>query len=77
MATAPFHHARGLIDTPILIAYREGLSDAEQFMAGVRAVGLPELSQISVLGLFAWCKDASDVAAVRMFLSAAAVHSDR
>lgn len=73
MATAP-PLSRGLIDTPIVIAYREGLTEAEHFFVRVREVGLPEMSQLSVLALFAWCKDASDVTAVQFFLSIATVH---
>lgn len=46
-----------------------------QFVTDIRAGGQPEMSQLSVLALFAWCQDASDVAAVRMFLSTATVHA--
>ncbi len=65
---------RGLIDTSILLAYRDGQSAAEQFLNAVRAGGLPELSQISVLALIVWCQDAIDLGAVQAFLSAATVH---
>lgn len=65
---------RGLIDTPVLIAYRDGQPDAERFVTALRATGLPELSQISALALFVWGRDAMNVGAVRVFLSAATVH---
>ena len=75
MAIASLYRARGLIDTDVLIAYREADPDAEQFVISVRAVGLPELSQVSALALFAWCQDASAVTGVQAFLSAATVHT--
>ena len=74
MATAPLYPQRGLIDTPVLLAYREADPDAVQFITAVRAVGWPELSQLSALALFAWCQDASAVIGVRAFLTVATVH---
>ena len=74
MATPPLYPQRGLIDTPVLIAYREADPDAVQFITAVRGGGLPELSQLSALALFAWCQDASAVTGVRAFLTVATVH---
>src|SRR5829696_4110060 len=74
MATPPLPH-RGLIDTPILIAYRDGEPDAVAFITAVRVVRRPECSQISALALFAWCQDALNVAGVQAFLSLTDVHS--
>ena len=74
MATGTLYPARGLIDTPVLLAYRNAQADAEQFIIAVRAVGLPELSQLSALALLAWCQDAGEAAGVRSFLYAATVH---
>jgi predicted nucleic acid-binding protein len=74
MAAAPLPQ-RGLIDTPILIAYREGEPDAVTFVQAVQRTGLPECSQIAALALFVWCKDALDVAAVQRFLTLPNVHA--
>ena len=74
MAIASLYRARGLIDTDVLIAYREADPDAVQFIRAIRLTGLPELSQLSALALFAWCRDASAVIAVRAFLTVATVH---
>lgn len=74
MASSTLYPTRGVIDTPVLLAYRDAQPDAEQFIIAVRAVGLPELSQLSALALFAWCQDAMNVSAVQSFLSAATVH---
>ena len=65
---------RGLIDTPVLIAYRDGQPDAMQFITDIRVGGQLEMSQLSVLALFVWCQDVHDVATVRIFLSGATVH---
>jgi predicted nucleic acid-binding protein len=71
----PAPPARGLIDTPVLIAYRDGWPDAVAFLAAVRQNGQPECSQISALALFAWCQDAMDVSAVRAFLALTTVYA--
>ena len=68
MATAPLPQ-RGLIDTPILIAYRDGEPDAVTFIRAVQQTGLPECSQISALALFVWCQDALDLGSVRALLT--------
>ncbi len=66
---------RGLIDTPILIAYREGQPDAVQFVMDLRSIGQsPELSQLSAMVLFAWCQNAGERMGVDAFLLPAVVH---
>jgi predicted nucleic acid-binding protein len=66
---------RGLIDTPILIAYRDGVPDAVTFFAAMQQVGRPDCSQISALALIVWCQDALDLSVVRGFLTLLTVHS--
>jgi predicted nucleic acid-binding protein len=63
----------GLIDTPVLIGYREGQPDAVQFMLDVRQNGQPALSQLSALVLLAWPQDAADRVGVEAFLFTADV----
>lgn len=74
MATTP-PLQRGLIDTPILIAYRDGLPDAVAFFTAVQKLGRPDCSQISALALIVWCQDALDLAVIRGFLTLLTVHS--
>jgi predicted nucleic acid-binding protein len=74
MATPPLPQ-RGLIDTPILIAYRNAEPDAVAFITAIRVVRRPERSQISALALFAWCQDALNVAGVQAFLTLTDVHA--
>lgn len=74
MATAPSPQ-RGLIDTPVLIAYRNGEPDAVAFFASMRQVGRPDCSQITALALIAWCQDALDLSVVQNFLTLLNVHS--
>jgi predicted nucleic acid-binding protein len=64
-----------VIDTPILIAYRDEWPDAVSFMLAIRQTGQPECSQISVFALLVWCQNALNVAGVRAFLSQATVHA--
>ena len=66
---------RGLIDTPVLTAYREGWPAAVQFITDVRRGGRPELSELSALALIAGCQDAADLAGLGWFFYAAHVHS--
>ena len=66
---------RGSLDTPILADYRDGHSDAAQLVADLRLLGFPDLSQISVLALFARCIDPREVAGVQVFLKVSNVHS--
>lgn len=63
----------GLIDTPILLAYREGEPDAVQFITDIRTAGRPILSEFSALALLAWGYDVSSFDGVRSFLGAARV----
>ena len=73
MATTP-PLQRGLIDTPILLAYRNGAPDAVTFFAAVQQVGRPDCSQISALALIVWCQDALDLSVVQGFLTLLNVH---
>jgi predicted nucleic acid-binding protein len=73
MITSPT--TRGLIDTPVLIAYREGWPDAVGFITDLRQAGiLVEVSQLSVMALLAWCRDAADRGAVDIFFGSAQIH---
>jgi predicted nucleic acid-binding protein len=65
---------RGLIDTPVLIAYRDGWPDPVRFITAVRMNGLPELSELSAMALFTWCQDAADHQGVEVFLLGSIVH---
>lgn len=71
---SPVMTVRGIIDTPILIAYWEGQPDAAQFIAGIRIGGLPEFSQLSAMALLVWCQDNTDRSAVEIFFRASVVH---
>ncbi len=74
MATTP-PLQRGLIDTPILIAYRDGLPDAVTFFAAMQQLGRPDCSQISALALIVWCDDALDLSVIQGFLTLLTVHA--
>lgn len=66
---------RGLIDTPILIEYRDGLPDPLQFITAIRQSGLrPEFSQLSTLAMLVWCQDQGERIGVATFLATALVH---
>ena len=65
----------GLIDTPILVAYREGEPDAVRFVLDIRHVRPPEMSELSALALFAWAYDASSHMGVQNFLNTADVYA--
>ena len=66
--------ARGVIDTPILVLYREGDPAAAQFIQTLRAVVLPDISQWSMLFLYTWAQSASDQNAVRSTCALSRVH---
>jgi predicted nucleic acid-binding protein len=66
---------RGLLDTPILADYRDGHPDALQLITDLRLLGFPDMSQISVLALFARCIDPREVTGVRVFLRVSTVHA--
>lgn len=68
MVTSPFPQ-RGLIDTPLLVAYRNGEPDAVRFVTAVQSVRRPECSQISSLVLLSLCQDALDVVGVQALLA--------
>src|SRR5262245_21472752 len=65
---------RGLIDTPVLIAYRDGWPDPLQFITTVRMTGLPEFSAVSALALYVWCQDAANLQGVQVFIAGSLVH---
>lgn len=65
----------GLLDTDVLIAYREADDDAAAFVERVRAEGKPQISQASVLALLAWCREQHDQTVVNEFLKPVVVHS--
>jgi predicted nucleic acid-binding protein len=52
--------ARGVVDTPILIHFREGDPAAVQFILELRSIADPDVSQWSILCLFVWAQSASD-----------------
>jgi predicted nucleic acid-binding protein len=64
----------GLLDTDLLLAYREGNDAAFAFVDEVRRVGKLQLSQASALALLAWCRDELARESVRSFLGPAVVH---
>jgi predicted nucleic acid-binding protein len=64
----------GLLDTDVLVAYREASETAVAFVEAARTAGTLRLSQASALALYAWCRDDSARDAVRAFLSPATVH---
>lgn len=64
-----------MIDTPVLIAYRNGEPDAVAFFASMRQIGRPDCSQITALALIAWCQDALDLSVVQNFLTLLDVHA--
>jgi predicted nucleic acid-binding protein len=66
--------ARGVIDTPILVLYREGDAGAALFIQTLRAVVKPDVSQWSMLYLYVWAQSPSDQTAVRMTRSLSHVH---
>jgi predicted nucleic acid-binding protein len=66
---------RGLIDTAILADYRDGHPDAMQLIADLRLLGFPDMSQISVLALFARCIDPREISGIQVFLKVSKVHS--
>ncbi|HYH68387.1 MAG TPA: PIN domain-containing protein [Urbifossiella sp.] len=65
----------GLLDTDILIAYRETDDAAVAFVQRVRETENPQVSQASVLALLAWCPDADDRIRVDAFLSPVKIHT--
>jgi predicted nucleic acid-binding protein len=70
----PTPFARGVIDTPILVLYREGDPDAAQFIHTLRAILKPDISQWSMLYLYVWAQSTSDQNAVRMTSGLSHVH---
>jgi predicted nucleic acid-binding protein len=66
---------RGLIDTPILIEYREGVPDTAQFVDNIRALGLPDISRLSVFVLVARCQSTWERTALLSFFSASTIRS--
>ncbi len=64
----------GLLDTDVLIAYREADDAAVAFILAARAAKTLRVSQASALVLFAWCRDESARDAVRAFLAPATVY---
>lgn len=73
MTTAP--PARGLLDTSVVVDYREGWPDPILFFVAIRAVRLPEFSQITAMTLLAGCLNAADVMSERVFLQISTVHT--
>jgi predicted nucleic acid-binding protein len=65
---------RGVIDTPILVAYREADPDAVAFITAVRATGQPEFSELSAMVLVARCAAAAELAALGWIFYGATVH---
>lgn len=64
----------GLLDTDLLLAYRNGAEPAVTLLTEVRRTGSLELSQVSALVLLAWCQDRQDRDAVDAFLYPAVIH---
>jgi len=65
----------GLLDTDILIAYRQIDDVAVEFVQRVREFGNPQISEASVLALLAWCKEPDDRIAVHAFLRPMVIHT--
>ncbi len=65
----------GLLDTDILIAYREIDDAAVEFVQRVRVAGNPQISQASVLALLAWYKEPHDRIVVDEFLRPVVIHT--
>lgn len=64
----------GLLDTDLLLAYREGSASAGAFVAEVRRASVIRISHASALAVLAWCADEDARSAVRAFLYPAIVH---
>jgi predicted nucleic acid-binding protein len=66
---------RGLLDTPVVVDYREARPEAMQLFADIRTTRFPEFSQITAMVLLARCQDAADILGVQTFLKISTVHS--
>jgi predicted nucleic acid-binding protein len=64
----------GLLDTDVLLAYRDGDAPVVTLVTGIRQSGPLALSQVSALALLAWCQDQQDRDAVDVFLYPAVIH---
>jgi predicted nucleic acid-binding protein len=64
----------GLLDTDLLLAYRNGGESVVTLLTEVRQAGRLEISQVSALALLAWCQDQQDRNAIDAFLYLAVIH---
>ncbi len=70
----PAPPGRGLLDTSVVIDYREGWPDPIQLFTAIRAVRLPEFSQVTALALLARCRTAADRVSEQVFLQISDIH---
>lgn len=73
MTPAPV--VRALLDSPIVIEYRDALPAAVQLFAEIRRTRFPEFSAITAMILIGRCQDAADrIGIVQFFLPISTVH---
>ena len=72
MTPVPF--IRGLLDTAVVIDYREGWPDPIAFFGTVRNIGFPEFSQITALKVLEHARDLWELDSAKVYLSISRVH---
>lgn len=65
---------RALLDTSVVIDYREAVPDAVQLIIAIRRHRQPEFSQITALALLARCQDQIDIDNIRVFFTISMIH---
>jgi predicted nucleic acid-binding protein len=64
-----------LLDTDVLLAYREADDTAVEFVQRIRAEGPPQISQASVLALLRWPRDEREQTVVDDFIGPLTIHT--
>lgn len=60
---------RGLLDTQIVIDYRDAVQEAIDLFAAIKLGGQPEFSEITAMALTNWNRDAADQSGTRWLLA--------
>ncbi|MDB5313735.1 MAG: hypothetical protein JWO38_7937 [Gemmataceae bacterium] len=60
---------RGLLDTSVLVDYREGWPGLILFVTAVRQTGQTEFSELSAMTLITRCQDPAELAHLQVFFS--------
>ncbi|MCE9564529.1 MAG: hypothetical protein K8U57_21025 [Planctomycetes bacterium] len=75
MEASPPTISRGLIDTPILLAYRTGEPNSLDFLTAIRLLGDPEFSELSAIALICNCLNPAELVSLDWFFYAAISYS--